>query len=110
VLASDEGEHITKALGNKKAALLGNHGLLAVGQSIEEIIVMFLCCEAQLAANASSAGGEKPLLKIGEMEARATWEAIGTHASGYCKHWLSYQGRFLTICSSGPATVSGSRA
>jgi ribulose-5-phosphate 4-epimerase/fuculose-1-phosphate aldolase len=89
VLASDEGKHIAKAIGNKKAALLGNHGILTVGQSIEETVAYFVlldkCCEVQLAADASSAGSGKPLVKIGEMEARATWEAIGTHASGYCK-------------------------
>jgi ribulose-5-phosphate 4-epimerase/fuculose-1-phosphate aldolase len=88
VLASEEGKHIAKALGNRKAVLLGNHGLLTVGQSIEETVAYFVlldkCCEVQLAADASSGGSGKPLVKIGEVEAKATWEAIGTHASGYC--------------------------
>ena len=90
VLAADEGKHIAKALGNKRAALLGNHGLLTVGQSIEETVAMFVlldkCCEVQLAADASSAGSGKPLVKIGETEAKATWGAIGSPASGYCKY------------------------
>jgi ribulose-5-phosphate 4-epimerase/fuculose-1-phosphate aldolase len=89
VLASDEGKNIARTLGCKRAALLGTHGLLTVGQSIEETVAMFVlldkCCEVQLAADASSAGSGKPLVKIGNMEARATYEAIGTHASGYCK-------------------------
>ena len=89
VLASEEGKRIATALGDKRAALLGNHGLLTIGQSIEETVAMFVlldkCCEVQLAADASSAGSGKSLVKIGEMEAKATWEAIGTHASGYCK-------------------------
>lgn len=89
VLDSREGTHIANALGNNKAALLGNHGLLTVGQSIEETVAYFVlldkCCEVQLAADASSAGSGKPLVKIGDMEAQATWEAIGTHASGYCE-------------------------
>jgi hypothetical protein len=92
VLATEEGQNIARALGNKRAALLGNHGLLTVGKSIEETVSMFVlldkCCEVQLAADASSAGSGKPLVLIGEMEARATWEAIGTSASGYCKSFF----------------------
>lgn len=53
-------------------------------------VLLDKCCEVQLAADASSAGSGKPLVKIGEMEAKATWEAIGTHASGYCKFSRSH--------------------
>jgi ribulose-5-phosphate 4-epimerase/fuculose-1-phosphate aldolase len=112
VLASEEGKRIAKALGDKRAALLGNHGLLTIGQSIEETVAMFVlldkCCEVQLAADASSAGSGKPLVKIGEVEAKATWEAIGTHASGYCKpndHSPSDDNSNL-YCSSRVATLS----
>lgn len=41
VLAEDEGCDIAEALGEKKAALLRNHGLLTVGQSIEEAVFWF---------------------------------------------------------------------
>lgn len=37
VLAQKEGRDIAAALGNKKAALLQNHGLLTVGQTIEAV-------------------------------------------------------------------------
>jgi ribulose-5-phosphate 4-epimerase/fuculose-1-phosphate aldolase len=37
VLAEKEGKDIAACLGNKKAALLQNHGLLTVGKSIEEV-------------------------------------------------------------------------
>lgn len=87
VLASDEGKHIAKALGHRKAILLGNHGLLTAGRTIEEVVAYFVlldkCCEVQLAADASSAGTGKPLVKIGEMEAYSTWRAIGTTDNGY---------------------------
>ncbi|KAH6707939.1 class II aldolase/adducin domain protein [Leptodontidium sp. MPI-SDFR-AT-0119] len=87
VLASDEGKHIAAALGTKKAVLLGNHGLLTAGRTIEETVAYFVlldkCCEVQLAADASSAGSGKPLVLIGEVEAQATWEAIGTTENGY---------------------------
>jgi hypothetical protein len=36
VLAEKEGKNIAKCLGNRKAALLQNHGLLTVGKTIEE--------------------------------------------------------------------------
>lgn len=41
VLAEDEGRDIAEALGGRKAVLLRNHGLLTVGQSIEEAVIWF---------------------------------------------------------------------
>ncbi|CZR66352.1 related to ribulose-5-phosphate 4-epimerase and related epimerases and aldolases [Phialocephala subalpina] len=87
VLASDEGKHIAAALGNKKAILLGNHGLLTAARSIEETVAYFVlldkCCEVQLAADASAAGSGKPLVMIGHEEAVSTWRAVGTKENGY---------------------------
>ncbi|RMZ38156.1 hypothetical protein AFCA_000150 [Aspergillus flavus] len=87
VLAADEGKAIAAALGNKKAALLGNHGILTVGPTIEATVAWFVllerCCQIQLAADASAAGTGRPLVTIGEDEARATWEAVGTIGNGY---------------------------
>lgn len=40
VLAEKEGKDIAACLGNKKAALLQNHGLLTVGRTIEEVSVL----------------------------------------------------------------------
>ena len=52
VFAEEEGKNIAKALGQNKAALLGNHGLLTVGQTIEAAVFWFIsmdkCCHAQL--------------------------------------------------------------
>ena len=52
VFAEEEGKNIAKALGNNKAALLGNHGLLTVGQTVEAAVFWFVsmdkCCHAQL--------------------------------------------------------------
>jgi hypothetical protein len=87
VLASDEGAHIAAALGPKKAALLGNHGLLTVAPSIEACVAWFVllesCCESQLIADASVAASGKPLVEIGEVEAHSTWEALGKPSGGY---------------------------
>ncbi|KAH7480702.1 hypothetical protein FOMA001_g9006 [Fusarium oxysporum f. sp. matthiolae] len=87
VLAPAEGKAIAATLGTKKAALLGNHGIMTVGPTIEATIAWFVllerCCQIQLLADASSAGSRKRLLTIGEHEAKSTWEAVGTTGNGY---------------------------
>ncbi|KAI1105603.1 class 2 aldolase adducin domain-containing protein [Jackrogersella minutella] len=87
VLAAEEGRHIAKYLGQKKAALLGNHGLLTASASIEGAVAWFVllekCCQVQLAADASAAGTGKPLVLIGEEEAQSSWEALGKESGGY---------------------------
>lgn len=74
VLAEEEGKNIARCLGNNKAALLQNHGLLTVGQTIEEAVFWFVslekCCHAQLMADAAAAGRGGSVVKIGEEEAR----------------------------------------
>ncbi|KAI1080822.1 class 2 aldolase adducin domain-containing protein [Whalleya microplaca] len=87
VLAAEEGRHIAQYLGRKKAALLGNHGLLTAAASIEAAVAWFVlldkCCQVQLAADASANGTGKPLVVIGEEEAEATWAALGKESGGY---------------------------
>ncbi|KAI9737949.1 MAG: hypothetical protein M1834_009319 [Cirrosporium novae-zelandiae] len=87
VLAAEEGKHIAATFGSKKAILLGNHGLLTAGQTIEEVVFWFQlldrCCHIQLEADASAAGSGVPLVEIGEVEARSTWEALGRSGNGY---------------------------
>ena len=52
-----EGQRIAKAVGKYKAAVLQNHGLITVGQSVEEAVWWFITmersCQAQLAAEAT---------------------------------------------------------
>ena len=56
---ASEGERIAGALGQKKAVILRNHGLLTVGESVDEAVWWFVTmdrsCHAQLLAEA--AGG-----------------------------------------------------
>ena len=58
-----EGEIITEALGSKKALLLGHHGLIAAGSSVEEACVIALQFEraARLQLLAMAAGDIKPV-------------------------------------------------
>ena len=57
VLDLSEGDRIGKALGDKKAVILQNHGLLTVGHSIEECIFWFVTmertCQSQILAEST---------------------------------------------------------
>ncbi len=63
VLDTSEGERIAAALGDKSAAILQNHGILTVGQSVESAVSNYVAfenaCQAQLLAEA--AGPIKPI-------------------------------------------------
>lgn len=86
VYETSEGERIAKALGNHKAAILQNHGLLTVGQTVDEAVWWFITmdrsCHAQLLAQAAG----KPAL-ITRERALATRELVGTHQAG----WFQFQ-------------------
>src|SRR6202046_5289665 len=76
VYETSEGERIAKALGNHKAAILRNHGLLTVGHNVDEAVWWFITmdrsCQAQLLAEAA---GEP--VKIPHEQAIATGGAVG---------------------------------
>lgn len=87
VLDKEEGENIAKAIGNKKAVLLQNHGLLTVGQTIEATVFWFLsldkCCYAQMLADAAAAGRGGATVKIDPEDAAFTYKAVGTPRAGW---------------------------
>jgi len=83
VLVEKEGKDIAACLGNKKAALLINHGLLTVGRTVEEAVFWFVsldkCCHAQLMADAAAGGRGGETVKIGDEEARYTYKTVGEY-------------------------------
>ncbi|SLM37378.1 Class II aldolase/adducin N-terminal [Lasallia pustulata] len=87
VLAEHEGRDIAAALGPRKAALLQNHGLLTVGQSVESAVFWFLslekCCQAQLMADAAAGGRGGATIKVGDEEAAYTYKTIGSELAGW---------------------------
>lgn len=87
VLVKEEGENIAKTIGNKKAILLQNHGLLTVGQTIEACIFWYVslekCCRAQLMADAAAAGRGWETVKIDEEDAAFTYKSVGTPRAGW---------------------------
>ncbi|KAF2149296.1 arad-like aldolase/epimerase [Myriangium duriaei CBS 260.36] len=87
VLAEEEGRNIAKALGQNKAALLQNHGLLTVGQTVDEAVFWFVsmdkCCHSQLLAEAAAASRGDKLVHIHEEDAVFTKKTVGSHFAGY---------------------------
>ena len=63
VLETDEGERIAKVLGERKAVILKNHGILTAGPSIEAAAWWYIAlenvCHTQLLAEA--AGTPQPI-------------------------------------------------
>jgi len=81
VLELEEGKKIATALGHKKAAILQNHGLLTVGNTVDEAVWWFITmersCQAQLLAEAAG----KPIV-IDDATAEKTHETVGSPLAG----------------------------
>lgn len=101
VLDTSEGEDIAAALGTHKALILQNHGLLTVGESIEEATWWFLrmerCCEIQLLAEAAGT----PVL-IDDTAARQAHGEQGTAIAG----WFTAQPLFESALDDQPAAAN----
>jgi ribulose-5-phosphate 4-epimerase/fuculose-1-phosphate aldolase len=97
VLDTEEGKRIAHALGDCKAAILANHGLLTVGRSVDEaawwFITMERTCQAQLLAEAAGT----PLLIRPEV-AEKTALQTGTHQVG----WRQFQPLYDVIVTQEP--------
>jgi ribulose-5-phosphate 4-epimerase/fuculose-1-phosphate aldolase len=80
VLDLEEGKRIGDALGDNKAVILRNHGLLTVGHSVDAAVWSFITmersCQAQLLAEAAGT----PVL-IAPAMARKTYQQVGTPMS-----------------------------
>lgn len=94
VLDSEEGKRIGKALGQGKACILQNHGLLTVGASVDEAAFWFISldktCHAQLLVDAASAGSGYKKIMISKEECEDTALQVG----GPEKGWLAFQGYY----------------
>ena len=97
VLDASEGDRIASTLGDKKAAILENHGLLTVGESIDSaawwFITMERSCQAQLMAEAAGT----PKLITPEA-ATQTRETVGSELAG----WFSFQPLYQVITAEQP--------
>jgi ribulose-5-phosphate 4-epimerase/fuculose-1-phosphate aldolase len=86
VLDRSEGKRVAHALGDRKAVILRNHGLLTVGQTVESAIWWFVTmersCQAQLLAKAAG-----KVVQIEHESARLAHTQIGTERAG----WFQFQ-------------------
>ena len=86
VLDTSEGDRIAEALGDKKAAILKNHGLLTTGKTVDEAAWGFLsmdrCCQSQLLAE-----NVGQMQRIPDQVAELTKNQVGSPIG----MWMSYQ-------------------
>jgi ribulose-5-phosphate 4-epimerase/fuculose-1-phosphate aldolase len=82
VYQTSEGERIAQALGERKAVILRNHGLLTAGHSVDEaawwFITMDRSCQAQLLAEAAGTP-----TAIDPSNAAVTRDQVGSHLAGW---------------------------
>ncbi|KAI1133583.1 class II aldolase and Adducin domain-containing protein [Nemania abortiva] len=87
VLGPEEGLSIAESLGQKKAAILANHGLLTCGKSIESCVYWFMSlersCQAQLLADAAAAGRGGETVKVADEDAEYTYKTVGSELAGW---------------------------
>lgn len=97
VLDVEEGKRIAHALGEHKAVILRNHGLLTVGHTVDAAVWWFMTmersCQAQLLAMAA---GE--LVHITEANAALTYTQVGSEFAG----WFQFQPLFARIVHEQP--------
>ena len=97
VLEVGEAERIAAALGSNRAAILRNHGLLTVGESVDAAAWFFIAmdrsCHAQLMADAAGT----PIL-IDHPNAKLTHSQVGNELAG----WFSFQPMYEWIVRQEP--------
>ncbi len=97
VYETAEGDRIAQALGHRKAVILRNHGLLTVGETVDEaawwFITMERSCQVQLMAEAAG----KPIL-ISREHALTTRSQVAGPFNG----WFQYQPMWKMISAQEP--------
>ncbi|HWB67010.1 MAG TPA: class II aldolase/adducin family protein [Mycobacteriales bacterium] len=93
----EEGKRIATALGDNKAVILRNHGLLTVGTSVDAAVFWFISmersCQVQLAAKAAGT-----VVHIDADQAKKTHDYVGSEIAG----WISFQPLFAKITREQP--------
>jgi ribulose-5-phosphate 4-epimerase/fuculose-1-phosphate aldolase len=96
----DEGMRIANALGQNKAAILQNHGIITAGETVDAAAWWYIClersCQVQLLAEAASHG--KPLKTISPESAGQTYNIVGSPYAG----WFQFQPLYARILKEQP--------
>jgi ribulose-5-phosphate 4-epimerase/fuculose-1-phosphate aldolase len=93
----EEGKRIAKALGENKAVILRNHGLLTAGTTVDAAVWWFITmersCQVQLLAKAAG-----QVVHIDLDQAKKTHEVVGSELAG----WFSFQPLYEKIVREQP--------
>jgi ribulose-5-phosphate 4-epimerase/fuculose-1-phosphate aldolase len=93
----EEGKRIAHALGDNKAVVLRNHGLLTVGQTVDSAVWWFITmersCQVQLVAKAAG-----KVVHIDPEQAQKTADVVGSEIAG----WFSFQPLWAKITREQP--------
>jgi ribulose-5-phosphate 4-epimerase/fuculose-1-phosphate aldolase len=99
VMETSEGDRIAEALGDNKAAILKNHGLLTVGNSVEEAVWWFIsmerCCQTQILAESMTNLKTQPINY--EVALKTRDNEVGFPVAG----WFSFQPLLQDVMSAG---------
>lgn len=93
----EEGKRIAVALGDHKAAILANHGLITVGQSVDEALFWFVTMERTCQAELLAMAAGDPI-SIPDEIARDAHDYLGSPVAG----WFSAQSLFDWILAEQP--------
>jgi ribulose-5-phosphate 4-epimerase/fuculose-1-phosphate aldolase len=100
----EEGSALARALGPRKALLLEHHGLLTVGETVDEaafwLHLLERCCEAQLLMTSlpPGPGGRPQYRALDDETAKRTWEQVGQHHHG----WMGFQPLYEEVVAAEP--------
>jgi ribulose-5-phosphate 4-epimerase/fuculose-1-phosphate aldolase len=97
VLDVEEGKRIAHTLGDAKAVILRNHGLLTVGHSVDEAVFWFTTMERSCQAQILAESVGTPRL-IDPDQAERTAGQVGSHLAG----WFSFQPLYARIVAEQP--------
>jgi ribulose-5-phosphate 4-epimerase/fuculose-1-phosphate aldolase len=97
VLDTEEGKKIAHALGDKKAAILRNHGLLTVGLTVDEAAWWFITMERSAQSQLIAYAAGTPIA-IDDENASLTASQVGSHAAG----WFNFQPLYERITREQP--------
>ncbi len=97
VVDQEEGKRIAHALGDNKAVILRNHGLLTAGHSVDEAVFWFATMERTYQAQLLAEAAGTPVLIDAEM-ARLTHSQVGSDVAGY----VSFQPLYAKIVREQP--------
>ncbi|MFT5883852.1 MAG: ribulose-5-phosphate 4-epimerase/fuculose-1-phosphate aldolase [Arcticibacterium sp.] len=98
VMETAEGDKIAEALGENKAAILKNHGILTVGNSVEEAVWWFVSLEHSRQSQVLADSLKSKLQPISHEVALSTRDnEVGFPIAG----WFSFQPLFQDVMASG---------